>query len=183
MQSFSHTALLKELLYHPLDFPSQEDKLLPSQPLSYFTSFYFSISTRRHHDCHAGLAYISSKSRSANRSPAHHVNGSRLQIIFSVIALGLSVSLINGQLAWTGSAPSQTDFAAFCGGWGILIALVGCAALFVEALQGMIITILDASAVLVSFVGGIVRLPFSPSPHLSRTLLPPPPHTYISNPH
>jgi len=55
--------------------------------------------------------------------------------------------------------PSQTSYAAFCGGWGIVIAIIGVVALFVEALQGLIIVGLDALTTLLMLAGGIVSSP------------------------
>jgi hypothetical protein len=69
------------------------------------------------------------------------------------------VSLIKGQ-NWPSAVPSQTTYAAFCGGWGILIALIGVVALFVEALQGLIIGALDGLTTLLVLAGAIV----SPNP-------------------
>jgi len=79
------------------------------------------------------------------------------QFLFSVIILGISVSLIKGQ-NYPSAVPSQTSYAAFCGGWGIIIALIGIAALFVEALQGIIVAGLDGLTALLTLAGGIVSL-------------------------
>jgi hypothetical protein len=83
-------------------------------------------------------------------------------LLFSIIILGITVSLIKGQ-DYPSAVPSQTSYAAFCGGWGILIALIGVAALFAEALQGIIIAGLDGLTALLMLAGGIVS---SPSPKL-----------------
>ncbi|MCJ1364902.1 hypothetical protein MMC16_004019 [Acarospora aff. strigata] len=77
-----------------------------------------------------------------------------IQLIFGAIVLGLSVTLIKGQVY--GSAPSQTNFSAFAGGWGILIALVGIAATtFFGALEGIAMLALDALALLCYLAAGI----------------------------
>ena len=55
--------------------------------------------------------------------------------------------------------PSQTSYAAFCGGWGIVIAFIGIVALFVESLQGMVIAGLDGLTTFLMVAGGIVSLP------------------------
>jgi hypothetical protein len=81
-----------------------------------------------------------------------------VQVLFSVIILGISVSLIKGQ-AWPSAVPSQTSYAAFCGGWGIVIAFIGVVALFVEFLQGIIIVGLDGLTTLLMLAGGIVSFP------------------------
>ncbi|KAI9880203.1 MAG: hypothetical protein M1830_004789 [Pleopsidium flavum] len=70
-----------------------------------------------------------------------------VQLLFSAIVLGISISLIRGQVH--GAAPSQTDFSAFAGGWGLLIALVGIAATtFFAALEGIAMLALDGLAIL-----------------------------------
>lgn len=82
-----------------------------------------------------------------------------LQIVFCAVILGLSVSLIKG--TWIGSVASQTGYAAFCGGLGLIIAAVGILAIFVDFLQGFISAGLDAFATLFLAAGGIVRLSIS----------------------
>jgi len=90
------------------------------------------------------------------------------QIIFSIIVLGLSISLLRGQLKdgsyqedngnidqISNGTPPQTGYAAFCGGWGILIALVGFGGIFVESLQGIILAGLDALTAVITLAGGI----------------------------
>lgn len=76
------------------------------------------------------------------------------QLVFSAIVLGLSISLIRGQV-W-GGAPSQHGYAAFTGGFGCLTALIGFAACFVEAIPAFIMAALDGLASIVFLAGGIV---------------------------
>ena len=78
-----------------------------------------------------------------------------LQLLFSVVVLGLSVSLAKGQ--GIGKAPAETGYAAFTGAFGIIAALVGIVALFVDSLDGVITWLIDGVASLALLVGGIVR--------------------------
>ncbi|RHZ61800.1 uncharacterized protein CDV56_105533 [Aspergillus thermomutatus] len=75
------------------------------------------------------------------------------QFLFAIVVLGLSVTLAKGQRY--GSVPAATGYAAFAGGAGILAALVGCAALFVNALDGIVSWTVDAVASLALLAGGI----------------------------
>ncbi len=77
------------------------------------------------------------------------------QLIFCAVVLGLSITLIKGQVF--GSAPSQTDFSAFAGGWGMLAALVGILATTVLGmLEGIPMLVLDTLATLFLLAAGIV---------------------------
>lgn len=78
-----------------------------------------------------------------------------IQLLFAIVVLGLSVTLAKGQRY--GSVPAATGYAAFTGGTAIVAALVGCAALFREALNGIISWTTDALASLALLAGGIVR--------------------------
>ncbi|RHZ58355.1 hypothetical protein CDV55_104603 [Aspergillus turcosus] len=75
------------------------------------------------------------------------------QFLFAIVVLGLSVTLAKGQRY--GSVPAATGYAAFTGGAGILAALIGCAALFVDALRGIISWAIDGLASLALLAGGI----------------------------
>lgn len=78
-----------------------------------------------------------------------------IQFLFAIVVLGLSVTLAKGQRY--GSVPAATGYAAFTGGAGILAALIGCAALFVDPLRGIISWAIDGLASLALLAGGIVR--------------------------
>lgn len=54
--------------------------------------------------------------------------------------------------------PSQTGYAAFTGALGVLVALVGIVALFVDSLSGIIIWVLDGVAAVALLAAGIVSL-------------------------
>jgi len=75
------------------------------------------------------------------------------QIIFSVVVLGISITLAKGQ--GHGAVPATTGYAAFAGAFGILAGLVGVAALFVEFLNGIISWAFDGLAAVVLVAGGI----------------------------
>jgi len=75
------------------------------------------------------------------------------QLLLSVIVLGLSGSLINGQVE--GNAPSQTQFAAACGSFGLLFSLVGLATVFLDMIPWLVTMVLDAVVVFFCFAGGI----------------------------
>ncbi|KAI9662718.1 MAG: hypothetical protein M1831_002761 [Alyxoria varia] len=64
-----------------------------------------------------------------------------LQLVFSAVVLALTVVLINGQKE--DSVPAVTNFEAFNGGWGIIIAVVGVVGAFVEAVPRFVLLGLD----------------------------------------
>ncbi|KAF2089224.1 hypothetical protein K490DRAFT_54850 [Saccharata proteae CBS 121410] len=74
------------------------------------------------------------------------------QIIFAAIVLALSISLIRSQDYGTVAAQ---NYAAFTGGFGLLVALMGVAAIFIEPLAGFIQAGADALAALFFIAGGI----------------------------
>ncbi|KAJ5999410.1 hypothetical protein N7451_007220 [Penicillium sp. IBT 35674x] len=76
------------------------------------------------------------------------------QLVFSIVVLGLSITLARQQ--YYGSVPSQTGYAAFTGALGVLVALVGIVALFVDSLSGIIIWVLDGVAAVALLAAGIV---------------------------
>ncbi|KAK4995102.1 hypothetical protein LTR66_005010 [Elasticomyces elasticus] len=75
------------------------------------------------------------------------------QIAFAGIVLGLSISLARHQLI--GAVPATTSYSAFAGAFAMLAALIGVAAIFVEAIQGLIMPIIDALAALLLLAAGI----------------------------
>ncbi|KAF4314290.1 hypothetical protein GTA08_BOTSDO00262 [Botryosphaeria dothidea] len=82
------------------------------------------------------------------------INGAArgVQLICAAVVLGLSISLIKGQVFGTVHA---INYAAFTGGWGMLAALIGIAAIFIEPLQGLIMAAVDGLATLFLLAGGI----------------------------
>ncbi|KAJ5301496.1 hypothetical protein N7508_006359 [Penicillium antarcticum] len=76
------------------------------------------------------------------------------QLIFTIVVLGLSITLAKGQQI--GSVPAETSYGAFSGGIGILAALIGVAALFIESLDGIITWILDGVSALALLAAGVI---------------------------
>ncbi|TAQ90397.1 hypothetical protein B7494_g1226 [Chlorociboria aeruginascens] len=75
------------------------------------------------------------------------------QIVFATVLLGLSAALIKD--FGPGHGPSLIDYGAFCGAAAIVFALTGVAAIFVEALQGIVQLALDGLATFFLLAGGI----------------------------
>jgi hypothetical protein len=86
----------------------------------------------------------------ANKEP-------RLQVIFAVIVLGISVDLARGQHTSAQAVPTATGYAAFTGALGTLVAFVGVASLFVSSLEGIITWALDGLSAITMLAAGIVR--------------------------
>lgn len=82
------------------------------------------------------------------------INGAArgVQLICAAVVLGLSISLIKGQVF---DSVAAINYAAFTGGWGMLAALIGIAAIFIEPLQGLIMAAVDGFATLFLLAGGI----------------------------
>jgi hypothetical protein len=57
-----------------------------------------------------------------------------------------------------GHNPSIIDYGAFCGGAGLILAVVGLAAIFFDGLKGIVILALDGIATFFLLAGGIVSL-------------------------
>ncbi|KAF2795697.1 hypothetical protein K505DRAFT_348446 [Melanomma pulvis-pyrius CBS 109.77] len=76
------------------------------------------------------------------------------QLLFSVVVLGLSVSLIRDHKY--GSLPVPLGYAAFVGGITVLGAFIGIASAWVELLQGIIGAGIDAFLLLINVAGGII---------------------------
>ncbi|RDW89628.1 hypothetical protein BP6252_01660 [Coleophoma cylindrospora] len=76
-----------------------------------------------------------------------------LQLIFSGVVLGLSVYLAHNY--GYGHAVAQLRYGAFCGALGLLVSFVGIAAAFLDVLQGMVMSVVDALAALLLLAGGI----------------------------
>jgi hypothetical protein len=92
-------------------------------------------------------------SRLFSKTIKHNLNTT--QLIFTIIVLALSVKLAKGQEI--GSVPAETGYAAFTGGIGIVAAIVGIAALFVDSLDGLVTLVFDGVSGFALLAGGIVR--------------------------
>lgn len=83
------------------------------------------------------------------------------QIVFAAVVLGLSVSVAKGQAPkgnfyeYDSNVPATTAYSSFVGGFGMFVAIVGIASLFVEFLQGIIMLVLDGLASLIFLAGGL----------------------------
>ncbi|KAK5125055.1 hypothetical protein LTR85_001246 [Meristemomyces frigidus] len=75
------------------------------------------------------------------------------QFVFGAIVLGLSITAIKWQ--WQGSAPATSSYSAFTGAFGMLTALIGTAAIFIDAVPDLIMAIVDALASVLFLAGGI----------------------------
>ncbi|KAH7061419.1 marvel domain-containing protein [Macrophomina phaseolina] len=82
------------------------------------------------------------------------INGAArgFQLICAAVVLGLSISLIKTQVYGRVDA---INYAAFTGGFGMLAALLGIAAVFFTPLSGLIMVGVDALAALFLLAGGI----------------------------
>lgn len=83
------------------------------------------------------------------------------QFFFAATVLALSVILIKD--FGPGKAPAMDGYAAFCGGAGLLVNLIGISAIFFEPLQGVIMLCLDGLAAFFTLAGGVVRFPMTAS--------------------
>lgn len=92
-----------------------------------------------------------------------------LQIIFGVIVLGLSIGAVKWQVI--GTAPATTGYNAFAGAFGILTALIGIAAAFMEMIPELIMAIVDGLASVIFLAGGIVSPDFSTVLQLAKIIL------------
>ena len=77
-----------------------------------------------------------------------------LQLLFSATVLGLSISLIQGNIL--GNPPLSLTFSAFVGGVSMVGALSGLAAVWVQMLQGRIGLTIDAAIAAFNIAGGVV---------------------------
>ncbi|KAH8683307.1 marvel domain-containing protein [Tricladium varicosporioides] len=87
-----------------------------------------------------------------------------LQFLFGAVVLVISVLLLKGYgpadpytNLKAGHAPEEAlmGFGTFCGGAGVIIAVIGAASAFLEPLQGLVILILDGVATFFLFAGGV----------------------------
>ncbi|KAL4733461.1 marvel domain-containing protein [Aspergillus similis] len=77
------------------------------------------------------------------------------QAISAIIVLGISVDLARGQDTRVQSVPPATGYAAFCGGFGTLVSLIGIISLFMSSLEGLITLALDALSGVTMLASGI----------------------------
>ena len=77
-----------------------------------------------------------------------------LQFIFSLVILGLSVTLIRDH--HLGNLPKTLGFAAFVSAVSIIGAVLGIAATWVSSLDGVVGLIIDTLVAIANAIGGIV---------------------------
>ncbi|KAL4783554.1 marvel domain-containing protein [Aspergillus varians] len=77
------------------------------------------------------------------------------QAIFAIIVLGISVDLARGQDKQFQAVPAATGYAAFCGAFGVLAALVGITSIFVTSLEGLVTWALDGLSAVTMLASGI----------------------------
>ena len=80
-----------------------------------------------------------------------------MQILLGAVVLGLSVTLAKHQV--NGAVPSETGFGTFAGAFGIIAAIIGLVAVFVESVPGIVSLAADALAAIFYLSGGVVSLP------------------------
>ncbi|KAI6383618.1 hypothetical protein MCOR25_000071 [Pyricularia grisea] len=86
----------------------------------------------------------------------HNIIGLGLKgflLIASAVVLGLSVTLAKHQRY--GSPPAETSFASFTGGFGIIVAAIGVASMFVDAIPTLVPLVAEGLAALFFLAGGI----------------------------
>ena len=85
-----------------------------------------------------------------------------LQLIFAAIVLGLSIRAAKWQMF--DSVPATTAYAAFAGGFALLVSLIGFASIWISAIPALIMSMADGLASVLLLAGGIV----SPPDHLNQ---------------
>ncbi|KAI8966261.1 marvel domain-containing protein [Daldinia sp. FL1419] len=74
-------------------------------------------------------------------------------LLFGAVVLGLSVTLAKQQNQ--GSPPAETSFGSFCGAFGILVSLIGAAALFFDKIPSIVSLGADGLATALYLAGAI----------------------------
>lgn len=77
-----------------------------------------------------------------------------LEILFAFIVLGLSINAVRWQ--YYHNSPATNRFACFVGAFGCFASLLGFAAIWIEPIAGMIMTVVDVLATIFFLAGGIV---------------------------
>jgi uncharacterized membrane protein HdeD (DUF308 family) len=76
-----------------------------------------------------------------------------------VFGLSVDISKELSSHGITGKMDTTAEYTAFTGGLGIIAAIVGLIALFYDALNGIVVLVLDGVAALCFLAGGIVGFP------------------------
>ncbi|KAH9834684.1 marvel domain-containing protein [Teratosphaeria destructans] len=75
------------------------------------------------------------------------------QLLFGACVLGLSIAAVKWQVF--GSPPATSEYNAFAGACGLLVSLIGIAAVFIDAIPALIMAGIDALASIFFLAGGI----------------------------
>lgn len=81
----------------------------------------------------------------------------------AIVVLALSIELTkplpptNGSAETEIDAPTTTKYSAFCGGFGLAVAILGIIATFFDAIPAIIVMGADAVSGILLLAGGIVR--------------------------
>lgn len=77
-----------------------------------------------------------------------------LLAVLGAVVTGLSATLAKHQVY--GSVPGQTSFGTFAGGLGIVVSLIGLAAIFVAFIPSILVIAIDAVSTVIYLAAGIV---------------------------
>jgi len=77
-----------------------------------------------------------------------------LQLISAAIVLALSIGAAKWQIFET--VPATTTYAAFAGGFTLLISLIGIASIWISAIPALIMSMVDILASVLLLAGGVV---------------------------
>ena len=83
------------------------------------------------------------------------------QLLFAVCALALSISAVRWQYFY--DVPAISLYVTFVGAFGCLAGLLGFAAIWIEPIAGIVMSIIDVLATIFFLSGGIVRSDLSPT--------------------
>ncbi|KAH8912760.1 hypothetical protein BR93DRAFT_922724 [Coniochaeta sp. PMI_546] len=76
-----------------------------------------------------------------------------LQLLMAAVVVGLSVTLLKGQVY--GTTPTTTRYSVFTGAFGMIVAFLGLICLFISAIPAIVPMILDSLAGILLVAGGI----------------------------
>ena len=77
-----------------------------------------------------------------------------LQLISAIVVLALSIRAAKWQMF--DSVPANTAFAAFAGGFALLISLVGIASIWISAIPALMMSMVDGLAAVILLAAGVV---------------------------
>jgi hypothetical protein len=94
----------------------------------------------------------------SNQSPLVNFSIRGFQIIFAIVVLAVSISLVKGQAHYESITrpPVLLRYAVFAGAITLFASIVGIASQWVKALEGKVILLIDITIGVVNLIGGIV---------------------------